>query len=195
MKILCLICFALLTQIEKFDKEEFEPYFFRNNFNDDAYVEANFFCFFGIGDRFGDSSDVPLKTLDTNLYKGKKLGFIISDLSSKYMKFWDFSSNGVLGYGNVDLSKRTHFAFIFKYNDTLSLSIVGMIAKSEWFKEKSDTLAIKRIYEIDKFIILPVLHNMKVRYRQIIERMKTNKNPKLKEQLESLLKDYPEVAK
>jgi hypothetical protein len=195
MKILILICFAFLAQFGKDNNEEFEPYFFRNNFSDDAYVEANFFSIFQIGDIRGDITDIPLKNLDTNLFKGKKLGFIISDLSSKYMNFWGFSFNGVLGYGNVDLTKRTHFAFNFKYNDTLGLDIVGMLAKSAWFNEASDSLAINRIYEIDKYIILPVLRDMKASYTKIIERMKTNNSPMLKEQLENILKTYPEVAK
>lgn len=196
MKILFLICFALLTQFGKVNNEEFEPFFFRNNFNDEIHEEGMyFFSLFSIGDRSGDSTDIAFDNLDTNLYKGKNLGFILDDLSNKYKFLQGMAFNGVPALDQIDFSYRTHFAFSFKYNDTLSLGIAGKLAKSVRFYEESDTLAFKRLLEINKYVLLPVITNKKVQYRKIIELMKDDNNPRLKNTLEELLRKYPEVAK
>ena len=197
MKVFVLIGFLLLANI-KYDNPKFDPYFFSNNFNDEIHEgDLSFYAFFNIGDRYGDSSNIPCTNLDTNLYKNKKLGFIINDLSNKYKFMAGMIINGdvLFNLNESDLSFRTHFLFNFKYNDTLSLSIAGIIAKSERFSEESDSIAFNKLLEIHNYILLPVHSNINVVYRHIIERMKNDKNPKLKEDLDELLKDYPAVAK
>jgi hypothetical protein len=157
----------------------------------------SFYALFNIGDRFGDSCDIPCTNLDTNLYKNKNLGFVLNDFSNKYKFMGSITVNiGLfLNFDETDLSPRTHFLFNFKYNDTLSLGIAGIIAKSERFSEESDSVAFNRLLEIDRYVFLPVHSNVRAVYRHIIERMKKDKDPKLKEDLDELLKDYPEVAK
>ena len=198
MRVLFLICFMLLISSGNPNDDEFDPYLFRNNCNDEIFDSATgiyLYSIFSIGDRFGDSTDVPFRYLDTNLYKNKTLGFILNDLSQKYKYHDGMALNGVLGLDYNDFSHRTHFAFSFKYNDTLSLCIVGMLNKSDRFYEESDSVAFTRILESDKYVLLPVIYNKKVQYRKIIELMKENKSPRLKNTLEELLRDYPEVAK
>lgn len=195
MKILILVGFILLSNLSYANNDEFEPYFFRNNFNGDIKEGTYFFALFSIGDRFGDTSDIAFKNLDTNLYKNKNLGFVLKDLSNKYKFLRGIAINGHLGLDQNDFSHRTHYAFSFKFNDTLNLVVAGMLAKSEWFYEESDSVAFNMLLEIDKYILLPILLNKKVTYRKILERMKENNNPRIKERLEELLRDYPEVAK
>jgi hypothetical protein len=196
MKVLVLICCMLFSLICFANNDEFEPYFFRNHFYDEIHEEGMYFySLFSIGDRSGDSSDIAFKNLDTNLYKGKNLGFILDDLSNKYIFLQGMAFNGVPALDQIDFSYRTHFTFSFKYNDTLSLGVAGKLAKSERFYEESDSVAFSRLLEIDKYILLPTLHNMKISYRKIVERMKENSNPRLENTLEELLRDFPEVAK
>lgn len=199
MKVLILISFILLVNISYAgspDNDEFNPYFFRNNFYDDIH-EAGiyFYSLFSIGDRYGVNRDIVFKNLDSNLYKNKNLGFVLEDLSNKYKFLEGIAFNGVPALDEIDFSHRTHFAFSFKYNDTLSLSITGKLAKSERFYEESDSAAFNRLLKIEKYVLLPVMRNKKEQYRQIIELMKETNNPRLKRTLEDLLKDYPEVAK
>jgi hypothetical protein len=195
MKYMIIVCIVILSTISYANNNKFEPYFFRNNFNDDIHSGTYFYALFSIGNIYGDSSDIVFKNLDTNLYKGKKLGYVLIDLSKRYLFLRGSAINGDLGLDQNDFSRRTHFAFTFKFNDTLSLNIVGMLAKSEWFYEESDSIAFNKLLEIDKYVLLPINRNMKIYYEQIIELMKVDYSPRLKDRIESILKNYPGVAK
>ncbi|MBX3043340.1 MAG: hypothetical protein KIT33_13565 [Candidatus Kapabacteria bacterium] len=195
MKVFVCVCCLLFSQICFAYNDEFEPYFFRNNFNDDIHENTSFFKLFGLDNRFRDVRIEVLKDLNTCHYKGKSLEYILKDLSKKY-KFLDgMAFNGVLGLDQIDFSYRTHFIFTLKFNDSLSLGVVGMLAKSERFYEESDSTAFNRILDIDKYILLPTIQNMRDTYHSIIERMKANNSPMLKEQLDEILRDFPKVAK
>ncbi|GAB1370419.1 hypothetical protein MASR1M45_04800 [Candidatus Kapaibacterium sp.] len=195
MKYMIIGCIIILSTISFANNNEFDPYFFRNNFQDDIHAGTYFYALFSIGNKFGDSSDRAFQNFDTNLYKGRKLGYVLIDLSKRYLFLRGSVINGDLCLDQNDFSRRTHFAFTFKFNDTLSLNIVGMLAKSEWFYEESDSIAFNKLLEIDKYALLPINRNMKIYYKQIIDLMKFDNSPRLKDRIESILKNYPGVAK
>lgn len=192
MKISVIFLFAIISNLIYIDYDEYNQYIFKNNFKDEINLKGRALkSLFHVGHPY----ESIFKILDTCKYKNKNIKFLLDDLSKKYIYLDGVAFNGVLGLDNNDFTLRTHFVLEFQYQDTLSLNIVGIISKDNWFYENSDSIAFNRIIEIDSYLLLPLIYNKKEQYKEIIEILKSNNDSLMKNTIEELLRKYPEVAK